>query len=261
MRCRSFWLLALLLALTVAAAPWAENAQRIRQQNTSPQSKSTSQPALLTTKQQLSRKVANVNWTNIPLSQALDYIAGAVSVNFDVNWKALEAMNIGRTTPITVHLRDVPVRKLLKTMLSAASPEDKLTYYIDDEIVEITTRELADQQLILKVYPAADLVMEVPNFVGPNVSLSNAGQTSGGRSGSGGNTSLFSDNNSDSNTQNEQPKTKVQREEDLVGLIKETVKPEIWRDNGGTASIRYFNGHLIVNAPRSVHETLSGGSD
>jgi hypothetical protein len=249
--------------LSIAAAPWAENAQRIREQNktSSKTDPKQAQPPTLTTRQQLSRKVANVNWTNIPLSEALDYIATAVSVNFDVNWKALEALNIGRTTAVSVHLRDVPVRKLIKTILSAASPDDKLTYYVDDEIVVITTRELADQQLIVKVYPAADLIMEVPNFVGPNVSLSNAGQTSGGRSGSGGSQSMLSDNNSESNTQNEQGKTKVQREEDLVALIKDTVKPEIWRDNGGTATIRYFNGHLIVNAPRSVHETVSGGSD
>jgi hypothetical protein len=28
--------------------------------------------------------------------------------------------------------------------------------------------------------------------------------------------------------------------------------------NGGTAAIRFFNGSLIVTAPRSVHESLGG---
>jgi len=212
-------------------------------------------------RQSLSRKIAQVNWNNIPLSDALDSIAKSAGVNFDVNWKAMEALNIGRTTAVSAHLRDVTVRKLLKTLLTSASPEDKLAYYIDDEIVVVTTREVADQQLVIKVYPVADILVEVPNFVAPNVSLSSSGQTSGGRSGGGGNQSLFSDSNNSSDTQRETIKTKVQREEDLVGLIKETVRPEVWRDNGGTATIHYFNGHLVVNAPRSVQETLSGGSD
>ena len=33
---------------------------------------------------------------------------------------------------------------------------------------------------------------------------------------------------------------------------------EMWRDNGGTAAIRYFNGHLIVTAPRSIQEAIGG---
>jgi hypothetical protein len=41
-------------------------------------------------------------------------------------------------------------------------------------------------------------------------------------------------------------------------MIRETIRPEIWRENGGTASIRYYNGHLVVTAPRSVHEALGG---
>jgi hypothetical protein len=32
----------------------------------------------------------------------------------------------------------------------------------------------------------------------------------------------------------------------------------VWRQNGGPASIRFFNGTLIVTAPRSVHEAIGG---
>jgi hypothetical protein len=42
-------------------------------------------------------------------------------------------------------------------------------------------------------------------------------------------------------------------------MIRETVRPEIWRENGGAASIRFYNGNLIVTAPRSVQEAIGGG--
>ena len=44
----------------------------------------------------------------------------------------------------------------------------------------------------------------------------------------------------------------------LVTLIRETIRPTIWKENGGTAAIRYYNGNLIVTAPRSVHEAIGG---
>jgi coproporphyrinogen III oxidase-like Fe-S oxidoreductase len=45
---------------------------------------------------------------------------------------------------------------------------------------------------------------------------------------------------------------------DLVTLVREVVRPTIWKENGGMASIRYFSGKLIVTAPVSVHEAIGG---
>ena len=123
-------------------------------------------------------------------------------------------------------------------------------------MIEVTTREIAHQQLITKVYPVEDLVMEIPNFAGPTFNLQSqtnqtSGQGGGGSSGSG----LFSDSGA---ATAETPVSKQARADSLVKLITDTVQPEIWRENGGTAAIRYFNGHIIVTAPRSVHEKLIG---
>jgi hypothetical protein len=46
-----------------------------------------------------------------------------------------------------------------------------------------------------------------------------------------------------------------------VDLIVQTVYPNMWVQNGGKASIRFFNGNLIVTAPRSVHEAIGGPVD
>ena len=100
----------------------------------------------------------------------------------------------------------------------------------------------------------------MPDFEGPTFNLQNrTSQTSGsGGGGGGGGQSLFGGGNGGgSNGTQDTPQSKAERADGLVKLIRDTVRPDVWRDNGGVASIRYFNGHLIVTAPRSVHEALS----
>ncbi len=46
-----------------------------------------------------------------------------------------------------------------------------------------------------------------------------------------------------------------------MDLIEAIIDPDIWKDAGGTASIRYFNGMLVITAPRSVQEAIGGEYD
>jgi hypothetical protein len=38
----------------------------------------------------------------------------------------------------------------------------------------------------------------------------------------------------------------------------DTIEPNIWRDNGGTSTIRAFRSNLIITAPRRIHERIGG---
>lgn len=203
---------------------------------------------------------AKVNFSQVALEDVINHIRDATKANIHVNWRALALLNVTRQTQISITLDNVSVRRLLHAVLDETGAGQLLTFYVEDGVIEITTREMADSKLITKVYPVEDMVMEVPNFAGPSFNLQSTGQTSGGGGGGGGGGSgLLSNTNSNVNSNiNENRTTKAERAEGLVTLIKETVRPEVWRDNGGTASIRYFNGHLIVTAPRSVHEALGG---
>jgi hypothetical protein len=207
----------------------------------------------------LSRKLPEVKFSAIPLSDAIDYLRDVSGANIHVNWRALELLNVTRQTPVSLKLNDVTMRRVMKSLLDETGAGELLTWYIDEGVIEITTREIADQQLITKVYPVEDLVMEIPNFAGPTFNLQNqSNQTSGQGGGGGSSQSLFSGSGSNTNESLEGNTTKQSRADSLVKLITDTVQPEVWRENGGTAAIRYFNGHIIVTAPRSVHEALSG---
>ncbi|WP_428938614.1 hypothetical protein [Fontivita pretiosa] len=190
-----------------------------------------------------------IKFENVSLVDAIEFLRDVSAANIHVNWNALEAVGVGRDTIVNVRLRAVPLRKVLGLVLSEAGSGNLLTYYIDEDVIEITTREIADQQLITRVYPVDDLLMEVPDFIGPDFQLQSAAV-----GGGGGGQQIFTN----TNDKGEKPLTRAERAQQLVELIQATIQPEVWNVNGGRAAIRVYRGSLIVTAPRSVHEALGG---
>jgi len=202
-------------------------------------------PPELTAKQIINSRITVVDVNQTSLADTLDWLRDVTGANIFVNWAALESTGVDQSTPVTVKLRQIPVSKLLDLMLNSAAP-GQLAWYIDDNIIHITTADIANQAMITRIYPVEDLLLEIPNFVGPEMELS-TDASSGAPFGSGS-----GDNNDDDE------KGELDRANDLIRLIEMMVVPDTWQDNGGMSSIQYFDGSLIVTAPRKVHELLGG---
>ena len=217
-------------------------------------------PALAAPRTALDRTLPEMKFTGVTFGDAIDFVRDVSGVNIHVNWKALEAENVTADTPVNIRLRSVTLRKVLGLLLSEASGTDTLTYFVDQGVVEITTREMADKKVYTKIYPVDDLVMEIPEFnQPPDFNLQSVtDQSQGGRGGGGGSGQSIFGNGTDQSRDRETSTTREERGEQLVQLITDLVRPEIWSVNGGTASIRYFRGNLIVTAPRSVHDAIGG---
>jgi uncharacterized membrane protein YgcG len=210
----------------------------------------------------LERDTPQIKLDSVSFKDALDFVEDFSGANLHVNWNALQGAGVTKDAVIDLHVRGVPLRKVLNLILSeAAAGNTTLTYYIDDNVIEITTLEVADKVLITRVYPVEDLLMDVPDFTdAPKFDLTqqnnSSGTTIGGSGGNGGNSSsgsLFGGGGSDEETKGP---SRTERAQQLVDLITSVVRPDIWQANGGPASIRHFNGSLIVTAPRSVQESL-----
>jgi hypothetical protein len=213
----------------------------------------------------LFQTIPELNVDGVTLERALNYLRDTSGANIVIEWKILEAVGVARETPITLQVRNLPLRKMLQLVLDQASPNAPLVYNVDSNVIEITTQEAADRQMVTKVYPVDDLVMAPNTKAAPTLNLgqttSQAGQGSTNQSNNGQGGLWGSNGNNNMNDQNNQDlqKNAQQRGEDLAALIREVVRPNIWRENGGTASIRYLNpGKLIVTAPISVHEAIGG---
>jgi hypothetical protein len=225
-----------------------------------------------TTNRQLDATLPELRLDGVSLADSIDFLRDVSDANIVVNWKALEEAGVPRDTPVTLHLRNISLRRAMQLILSEASGDDKLSFTLDQGVIEITTRALADQKMFTCIYPVDDLIMDIPDFDdAPDFSLnSTSNNTSQNPSGSSGGApqvggvtgSPFGGASTGGGANGtDQGKTKSERADDLVKLIETTVQPDIWKDNGGTASITYFNGNLIITAPRSVQEAIGGSMD
>lgn len=199
----------------------------------------------------LDRPVGELKLDKVPLVDALDLLRDSAQVNLHINWKALEAAGVTKETPVSVRLTALPVRKALNFVLQNAAPA---TWFVDDGIIEVTTQEIADKHMYTRVYPIDDLVMEIPDFYGPQFSLQSASQQGGN---SGGGQSPFQNQQQNQQPQQKPQQTKDQRGQTIVDTITQSIRPDIWKVNGGTATIAYYHGSLVVTAPRQVHEAIS----
>jgi uncharacterized membrane protein YgcG len=212
----------------------------------------------------LNRRIVEAKFENKTLGEAIEWIREVAGANVTVNWRALAESNITPETQINLRLYNVTLRKLLATVLTEAGAGNSLTYLVDEGVIEITTQQLADARTYVKIYNIEDLLFEVPNFdQAPDFNISQQGGQggssggSGGKGGGGGGGSpLFGGGGGQQ--KEEKIKSRDERAQELVDLIVNTVRPEIWKENGGTSSIRYFNGNLVISAPLSVHEMIGG---
>ncbi|MCL2641678.1 MAG: hypothetical protein FWD53_12590, partial [Phycisphaerales bacterium] len=90
------------------------------------------------------------------LERAINYLQDASGITFYVNWAALQGVEINRQTPVSINLRDVPVRKVLCELLSKAY----LGYTVDDGAITISTVEdlASEKYQMIRAYDVRSLL-------------------------------------------------------------------------------------------------------
>src|SRR5580698_7722776 len=179
----------------------------------------------------LNRSLPELKFDGVALSDCIDFLRDVSGSNINVNWKALAEANVQKDAPITVRLYGVPLRKALSVILDEATGGEALTFYTEDNVIEVTTKAVADKIMYVRVYPIEDLILDIPDFAdAPKFDLTAAsgsgsgssGSGGGGGGGGGGGSGLFGGGGS-STTAKEPVKTKEQRADDLVQLIMATI--------------------------------------
>jgi len=209
------------------------------------------------------------NFDNIPLEDVLNFFKDLSGVNFHVNWKSLELVNIDRKTPITLKASNISVARAMDLVLddigAGKSKYDRVYWVINDAVVEIATGTVLDKDLKTKVYDVTDLLMVVPNFVGPRINLAVAGSpnstgsnTTSSNSNTSGNNSFWGTNNtntgnagSGSNSASGTEETNIVEErqklrDNLIGAVKESVGSDMWQPEG-KGSIRLLGNKLLIS--------------
>ncbi|MBX9791917.1 MAG: hypothetical protein K2Y37_23590 [Pirellulales bacterium] len=103
-----------------------------------------------------------LDFVETPLTEVVQYLEDLHKIQIELDVAALDEAGAAPDTPITRNLSGISLRSALRLILS----EHDLTYIIDNEVLMITTTEEAQNKLVTKVYPVADLVVPIQSMMG-----------------------------------------------------------------------------------------------
>jgi hypothetical protein len=295
--CRSTLLAAVALPLLASTAASGQSLSdriaEVAKQREAEARRDTSQGALLGA---LLYTDISVNFDETPARDAFAYVKELLGVDLVVRYNDdRSGFGIDPDTPISLEATGVPALTVIERMLEQCADLEPCTWQLRKGYIELGTKERLSVPAAreLRMYPIRDLLFEVPRFDNApefdlNSSLSQGGGGAGGGGGGfggggggfggggggfggggggggfgggGGGAGGGGGGGAPFGSPGEEPERMSEDEkvQQLVDIILETIEPDAWLDNGGdAASIRYFEGVLIVRAPDYIQRQIGG---
>lgn len=228
----------------------------------------------------LLRTGLTVNFDQTPAKEAFAFVKKALGTDIVFRWSTDPGATSGLDpeTPITLTATNAPALAVLESMLEQATTEPS-TWQLRSGYIEVgpKSRLNARNAQETRIYPIRDLLFQPPNFTNApefnlNDAISQGGQQGGGGGGGsggggfggggGGGGGFGGGGGGGGNiigTPGAQPERPAaeERAQELIDLIQNTVEPDAWMDPT-VASIRYYDGMLIVRAPDYVQRQIGG---
>lgn len=215
-----------------AAAVEATETRRAEREKNEAAERQTSD-AERSTQAALDRKVPEINFDGAPFSDVIDFLRDQTSQNILVDWRAMEAAGVDRNAPVSARMRNVSAGKALRIILDHVGGDTvKLSYAVDGNIVNVSTADALAKETVTRVYDIRDMIIEVPDYTSEKPAPQ---------------------------TQPVDPaKVRAKNVEQVTDLIKETVDPDSWRENGGSVgALREIQGQLIITQTQENQRSIA----
>jgi hypothetical protein len=202
-----------------------------------------------------------VNFDKTPLSQVVEFLRKAGgNLNIHVNYKALETAGISDSTPITLNVTDITVKKALDLLVEQLSGDknkfDSVYWDLQEGVIEITTGTALDSKNVTRTFDMGELLAPIPDAAGPRMNL---GMQTGGTTGNGSNNTsnttnggLFGQTNTTEQqtggVANGQARTDAQNK--LIKMIQKSIGDDMWQEQGGKGSITFLRNTMVVTQSR-----------
>lgn len=188
----------------------------------------------------IQRKLAIVDIHDLPARDALDRLSDAAGVNLIVHWPTLEAAGVDSVWPVTLEARMIPARQAIELILGQLADANEMILHADRWAVYLMTRQQALGDRITRAYAPARLGRRL-------VDLAQADQT------------MPAERSIDEPPSNSTGRYGPGYATRVMDLLVNSLEPDIWSVHGGQAGrVSFFDGQLIVHAPRFVHQRLGG---
>jgi hypothetical protein len=196
----------------------------------------------------ITMKIGVVNKGKMSAKNALEYLSVISDLPILVNWKQMELAGIDPNMEVQLIGRHLTLGSAIRLVMKQMATDQPLILEPTPHYVQIMTRDQANKNRVIRVYPIGDLLATIPNFTdAPEFDLDSviAGDPEGGATGG-----PF-----DQGAESLEIVTDEEKAQKIVDLIQATVEPEIW---GQSASITYWNKSLVVSAPEYVQRQIGG---
>ena len=191
----------------------------------------------------LEQILPEVRLDGVGLEAALDQLRETARANIVVDWHDLEAAGIDRTTPVKLHVWDLPLSRTLTVVLAAAGGDTvTLDFRAEGGVIRVATADrLAATGTLLRIYDVRPLVVR---HAAANAELDAVYYAE-----------VMSRNPTTAPVEaGGYLKTQEEVIEEITTLLRETVDPDSWRDNGGTlGALREWAGRLFITQTPENH--------
>ena len=214
------------------------------------------------TRKSMRNILPQVEFISTPFKDVVDFFRNYGGVSIYVNWGALQGAGIDDASTVTVRLRNVSFEKALKTALEdLGGGTTPLRYVVDEGVITISTKDDLDQKTLTRSYDIRDLIVRVPSFQGPKISLESSDDDDDDDGGGG---SLFGDSTTGTggsgggSTVTETTVTRQELINSILELIQETIDRDSWGGEigSGPGSIRELGGQIIVTQTAENHRQM-----
>ena len=168
-----------------------------------------------------------VSFKDSRFQDVMDYLSTLTNQPILLDNTALEEAKITYETPVTVKVKGVTVRTLLRKVLG----DFGLAYMIKEQTIQVTSALKARETMITRTYNIGDVVdtggLDSIRFGNPGIQAAQI----------------------------------VQNVNAIIDLIQTSVDPETWKKNGGNGTIVFHPGtmSLVIRNSAEVHSMLGSG--
>ncbi|MFW6146383.1 MAG: hypothetical protein ACOC7R_03520 [Planctomycetota bacterium] len=195
-----------------------------------------------------------------PLEEVVAFFRRRTGANITVAWRALEAIGVGRETPVTLTIdKPIPAGRALdlvvESLTPGAPPTGQVFWDAADGVITITSGEALDRTLITRVFDVSDLLVVTPDFAGPSLSIRRGEAETDGDDWS--DSSIASgDRGATAMGAGTPAVERARREQQLIDAIRSAIGEPYWRPSG-RGSIRIVRGKMIISQTRLGYKLLA----
>jgi hypothetical protein len=180
-----------------------------------------------------------------------------LQVNMDQ--KNLGDVNITLDTPVTFHMASIRLDMLLKLLFRDLG----IGYYIDDGIVIVTSKEVVDTRMEVRVYNCRDL-LQLPRTkrtpsgkaAGPAAATGAPGTVDAGGAGAAAPGALGGFGGAGLGGLGGGVEMPGGYDVELIDVLRTNIMPDTWKPNGGPGDVAEYRGILVVTQTAEVHRQI-----